>query len=80
MNVIVLLPSGKGTPLESIPSPGEVTGEIVAGDVQQVEGIIQTGDLEGLKRLLEDGATYVNVHTNDHPTGEIRGQVNPRER
>ena len=65
-------------------SPGEVEGVIVAGDVRGVIGdngiILETGDLEGLKRLMRDGATYVNVHTSDHPSGEIRGQINPRER
>jgi hypothetical protein len=68
------------------PSPGEVTGEIVADDVQPVlEGdppveIIAAGDLEGLVRLIEQSSVYVNVHTDDHPGGEIRGQMNPRHR
>ena len=65
-------------------SPGEVVGNIVAADVQRVEGkggfILEAGDLEALKRLIEDGATYVNVHTNAYPKGELRGQINPRER
>ena len=61
------------------PSPGEVTGEIVAGDVITA-GNVSAGDLEAVKRLLEDGAIYANVHTDAVPSGEIRGQVNPRER
>lgn len=65
-------------------SPGEVVGKIVAADVQGVVGkdgfILKAGDLEALKRLIEDGATYVNVHTEAYPKGEIRGQINPRER
>ncbi|MEH6470918.1 MAG: CHRD domain-containing protein [Halopseudomonas sp.] len=67
--------------LRSCPaSPGEVEGEIVEADVLAVGNIIQAGDLEGLKRLIEDGATYINVHSDDHPPGEIRGQVNSRKR
>jgi hypothetical protein len=68
--------------------PGEVGGDIVAGDALQVADgtapdqtvIIGAGDLEGLKRLIEQGAVYANVHTTDHPGGEIRAQLNPRRR
>ena len=68
------------------PSPGEVEGSIVAADVLAVsEGdppveIIAAGDLEGLKLLIEQSSVYANVHTDDHPAGEIRGQMNPRRR
>jgi hypothetical protein len=69
-------------------SPGEVRGEIVSADVLQVaEGtppdqtiIIGAGDLEGLKRLIEQGSVYANVHTTDHGSGEIRAQLSPRRR
>jgi CHRD domain len=68
------------------PSPGLVTGTIVMEDVQQVTAgdppvaIIAAGDLEGLKRLISQGSVYVNVHTDAHGSGEIRGQMNPRPR
>jgi hypothetical protein len=69
-------------------SPGEVRGEIVAQDVLQVaEGtppdqtiIIGAGDLDGLKRLIQQGSVYANVHTTTHGAGEVRGQMSPRRR
>jgi len=88
--IVVFLCSNLGnTPVgatvrECPPSPGEVSGEILAADVQPVsEGdppvqIIAAGDLEGLKLLIEQGAVYANVHTPTHPAGEIRGQLPSR--
>jgi hypothetical protein len=81
-------------PPEGVPdcpaSPGELSGDIFADDVQAVTVssgtppvvtvIIEAGDLEGLKRLIEQSSVYANVHTDDHPAGEIRGQMNPRRR
>jgi hypothetical protein len=67
-------------------SPDVVEGEIVEDDVLTVtEGdpavtIIEAGDLDGLARLIRQGALYANVHTNDFPAGEVRGQLSPRRR
>jgi hypothetical protein len=61
-------------------SPGVVRGEIVAADVQEVPGIIEAGDLDGLLILARQGSVYVNVHSDDHTGGEIRGQVGSRRR
>jgi hypothetical protein len=36
---------------------------------------IDPGELSELIAAIRAGKTYVNVHTNKHPGGEIRGQV-----
>ena len=60
----------------------------VAGRVTSViprpEGTAPTGcptgavdDFADLLALVRSGRAYVNVHTTDHPAGEIRGQLRP---
>jgi CHRD domain len=70
-----------GAQVRPCPPSGEVTGDILATDVLAVaEGeppaaIIEAGDLAGLKLLMQQGSVYANVHTPQHPNGEIRGQL-----
>lgn len=73
---------------ECPPSPGEVRGDIFAEDVMTVTDgeppdetiVIEAGNLEGLKRLIEQGSVYANVHTDTHLGGEVRGQLEARRR
>jgi hypothetical protein len=55
---------------------GTVTGTITADDVVGPEDQgIAPGEFDELVRAMRAGATYVNVHTDAYPTGEIRGQI-----
>jgi hypothetical protein len=62
------------------------TGPTIAGRFQGTlsEGVITAadltgpltgGELEDLLVIIESGEAYVNVHTDQNPGGEIRGQV-----
>ena len=56
---------------------GVVSGTIVAADVEAgaaVQGIA-AGELRELLRAIRSGVTYVNVHSDAFPPGEIRGQL-----
>ena len=72
-----------GTKLSQIESSSVTIG----GNTQSVflvSGTISNSDFKGalsgkniadLINLMKNGDTYVNVHTNSHPDGEIRGQI-----
>lgn len=63
------------------PVSGTVTGTIVASDVTgpAAQGIAP-GEFAEMLRAIRTGNTYVNVHTNLFPGGEIRGQVRGHRR
>jgi hypothetical protein len=66
------------------PASGTVTGTLSAADVSTLpvtngdsvipQGI-QPNNLTGMLEAIRSGNTYVNVHTANFPSGEIRGQV-----
>jgi len=57
-------------------SPGEISGTIHAGDVLAVNSQgIGAGELFSVLRAMRAGITYVNLHTDQFPSGEIRGQI-----
>ncbi len=53
------------------------TGMILRGNItaSSLQGAMEGKTLEDLKTAMDNGDTYVNVHTADHPDGIIRGQV-----
>lgn len=61
---------------QTCPSPsGTVTGTLTAADVLNVPAQgVAAGDLAGLEKMIRAGVTYSNVHTANHPGGEIRDQ------
>jgi hypothetical protein len=55
---------------------GTVTGTVTAADVVGPTGQgIAAGEFAEIIAAMQSGAAYANVHTDKHPSGEIRGQI-----
>ena len=52
-------------------------GMIFRGNISDssLKGALQGKTLDDLAAAMDSGDTYVNVHTAEHPDGEIRGQL-----
>jgi CHRD domain len=76
--VIVFLCGGGGKP--DCPASGTVKGTLTASDVQAIadQGVV-AGSFSDLLVAIGSGVAYVNVHTTNHPGGEIRGQIHTGE-
>jgi hypothetical protein len=58
------------------PQPASITGTIVAADVLTAgTSGIAAGEFAELIRAIRAGSTYVNVHTDLRPGGEVRSQL-----
>ena len=69
-------PAGTAT----CPQSGQVTGTITAAQVIGPEGQgISAGEFDELLRAIRAGVAYVNVHSDNFPAGEIRGQLRSGE-
>jgi hypothetical protein len=73
--VAAFLCGGGGMPA-CPPFGGTVEGLLTVSDVigPSGQGIAPTEFAE-LLRAMRDNATYVNVHSDKHPSGEIRGEI-----
>jgi hypothetical protein len=67
---------GGGDKPPCTPDSGDISGTIDAADVVgPANQGIAAGELAELIRAMRNGATYVNIHTDIYPGGEIRGQI-----
>lgn len=74
--VSFFLCGGGGRPA-CTPTSGAFSGTVVASDVIGPTGQgLAPGEFAEVLRALRAGAMYANVHTDKHPSGEIRGQLN----
>ena len=56
---------------------GKFSGDLSAGTItaKDLSGDLMGKSLDDLVKLIKSGDTYVNVHTDANPDGEIRGQI-----
>ena len=59
------------------PSTEPINGNLASGNITNanLEGPMAGKTLMDLTKSMELGETYVNVHTEENPNGEIRGQI-----
>ena len=73
--VSFFLCGGGGRPA-CTPTAGSFSGTVTAADILGPAGQgIAVAEFAEVLHALRSGVTYVNVHTDKHPGGEIRGQI-----
>lgn len=77
---IHLAPVGVNGPVSVTLFDGPTTsedGRLARGEIRPAD--VNIVDFDGLLAEMRAGDTYVNVHTTANPSGEIRGQIVPRD-
>jgi hypothetical protein len=61
------------------PPTGKVNGLLAKGNItsSNIQGTLPGKQISDLVSLMKSNATYVNIHTQQHQNGEIRGQIAP---
>ena len=74
--VSIFLCGGGGQPDCPATTEGTNTGTITAANVTgpAAQGI-NPGDLDSALEAVRDGLSYANIHNDNFPSGEIRGQI-----
>jgi CHRD domain-containing protein len=74
--IIAFLCGEEGGKPACTPTAGKFSGTITAADVlgPDAQGIAP-GEFDEVVRAIRAGKVYANVHTDKHPGGEIRGQI-----
>jgi len=55
---------------------GTITAAEVIGPTSQG---LAPGEFAELLRAIDENVTYANVHSSEHPSGEIRGQISDED-
>jgi CHRD domain len=80
---IHLAPEGENGPIVAFlfdpeaPTDGRTNGLLAEGTITSADlvGPLEGATISDLIDEIEGGNTYANVHTVEHPSGEIRGQI-----
>ncbi|WP_158056415.1 CHRD domain-containing protein [Halorussus halophilus] len=62
-----------------VEEPVSTTGLLSSGTLRGDDLVWPLTDVASLREQMATENVYVNVHTTDHPSGEIRGQIRPLE-